>query len=88
MKKVLTLLVIAVALVSCTQNQMAKNFGGTETITLEPGKRLVNVTWKGDKGSANLWILTKQDTTKPTTYSFKEKSDAGILEGEVIIKEQ
>ena len=73
----------------CTENQMAKNFGGTETITLEPGKRLVNITWKGGEGIANLWILTKVDPeTKPTTYSFKEKSGGGLLEGEVIIIEK
>ena len=72
---------------SCTQNQRARNFGGTETITLEPGIRLVNATWKGKDGS-DLWLLTKKDSTKATTYSFKEKSNFGVLQGEVIIIEQ
>ena len=83
MKKIFFLLVV-LSLVSCSDQQMARSFGGTETVTLEPGKRLVNITWKEN----DLWILTKQDTTNPTTYSFKQKSVAGVLSGEVIIKEQ
>ena len=86
MKKLL-FAIICIGFVSCTQNQMARNFGGTEVINLEPGKRLVNITWKGND-NASLWILTKQDTTAPSTYSFKEKSGFGNMEGEVIINEK
>lgn len=90
MKK-LTLLVaiLCLGLTSCTDNTRARVWGGTETVTLQPGVRLVNVTWKGSEDTTtSLWMLTKRDTTKPTTYSFKEKSSLGIMEGEVIIKEQ
>ena len=76
---------IWVAMSSCTSNQRARNFGGTETIELDPGTRVVNVTWKKD----DLWILTKQDTSiKPTQYSFHEKSSYGVMEGEIIIIEK
>ena len=78
------ILVLTLSLVGCTANESARVYGGTETIDLNPGARLVNVTWK----ETNLWILTKQDTTKPTTYSFKEKSSFGLMEGEIIINEQ
>ena len=61
-----------------------RSFGGTETIELNPGQRLVNITWK----EAELWILTKKDTTKPTTYSFKEKTLYGNIEGEGIVIEK
>lgn len=89
MKKLIALLVLAITFTSCTENQMAKNFGGTETIQLEAGKRLVNITWKSnDKVSSSLWILTKMDTTKPNTYTFEEKSSFGIMEGKVIIIEK
>ena len=87
MKKVLLGLFGITMLVSCTENQNARTFGGTETIDLEEGVRLVNVTWKGKEGS-DLWILTKKDTTKATTYYFKEKSNFGVMEGEVIIIEK
>lgn len=69
---------------SCTSNQNARKFGGTKTITLDPGVRVVNVTWKDN----DMWILTKHDTTKPQTYTFKEKSNFGLMEGTVIIEEK
>jgi hypothetical protein len=85
MKKLIALTLVVVTLFSCTANERARNYGGMEHITLDKGERLVNVTWKQDD---NLWVLTKQDSTKPSTYSFKEKSSFGVLEGEVIITEQ
>lgn len=83
MKKLAGLLGI-VMLASCTQNNRARVWGGNETIELETGERLQNVTWK----QTDLWLLTKQDTTAPSTYSFKEKSSFGVMEGEIIIKEK
>lgn len=78
-----------ISLVSCTDNAKVKFWGGKETITLPPGDRLVNITWKGgERETPSLWLLTKKDTTKPTTYLFKEKSNFGMLEGEITIKEQ
>lgn len=89
MKQVFGIFIVGVVLMTtlygCTENTRARVYGGTQTIELEPGKRLVNVTWK--EGS-DLWILTKVDTTKPTTYQFQEKSNMGVWEGKVIIKEQ
>jgi hypothetical protein len=87
MKKTLLSLALMIGLLSCTENQMARQFGGSETIELNPGDRLVNVTWKGKSGT-DLWILTKKDTTAPTQYSFKEKSNFGVWEGEIIIIEK
>jgi hypothetical protein len=86
MKKLFIIAIAAISLASCTDNQMARSFGGTEVINLEAGTRLVNVTWKGK--DASLWILTKKDTTKATTYYFTEKSGFGVMEGQVIINEK
>jgi hypothetical protein len=86
MKKLIIIAIAAISLTSCTENQRARSFGGTEVINLEAGTRLVNVTWKGK--DASLWILTKKDTTKATTYYFNEKSGFGVLEGQVIINEK
>ena len=89
MKKISLPLIAITLLASCTENSRARLWGGTETINLDPGKRLVNITWKSsDKSGSNLWILTKQDTTKPSTYLFEEKSSMGMLEGKVIIIEK
>ena len=87
MKKIVLGLLGIISLASCTENQKARAFGGTETIQLEEGVRLVNLTWKGKDGS-DLWILTKKDTTKATTYYFKEKSNFGVWNGEVIVIEK
>lgn len=71
-------------LITSCGNEIARNFGGNETVNLKEGERLVNITWK----ETDLWILTKQDTTKPAIYTFKEKSNSGILNGSVTIIEK
>ncbi len=55
MKKYLFLLIVLVAMCSCTQNQMARTYGGKMTIELPKGEKLVNATWK----EANLFYLTE-----------------------------
>lgn len=81
----LILIVLVMAcLASCTDKGNARNYGGTETIDLEPGERVITMTWK----KSDIWILTKRDTTKPTTYTFQEKSSMGVWEGKVIVNEK
>jgi hypothetical protein len=86
MKKILLVLVMALATVSCTENIRARNWGGTSTVELEKGKTLVNATWK----NTDLWLLTKDrpDGQEPSTYEFSEDSSFGVMEGKIIIKEQ
>jgi len=79
MKKIIFLIAVF-GLLSCTDNQRARNFGGTETITLEPQEKFINITWKQD----NLWVIV-QDTITGIYYA-KEKSSYGLMEGKVIIK--
>lgn len=83
---VLVLSILMVALTSCTGNQMAKKYGGTQIINLEAGKKLEVVTWKGD----NLWLLTRDrnEGEKIEYYEFKENSSFGILEGTIKINEK
>ena len=80
MKKLLTLLLVGSVFASCTQNQRAKHFGGTEEIELKKNEIVLNVTWKGNE----MCICTK-DTTTGIAY-FREKSNWGVLEGTVILK--
>ena len=84
MKQLLILLCV-IGLFSCTQNQMARQFGGEITIDLPQGNKLVNATWKQN----NLWYLTtKMDTNDvPEISYFTEQSSFGIVEGVVIFKE-
>lgn len=77
MKKVL--IALSVLFVSCTDNQRAREFGGTETIKIAPNERFINITWKQD----NLWVIV-QDTVTGLYYA-KEKSSFGVMQGKVII---
>ena len=72
----------------CTENNIARRWGGTMKVELKEGERLVNVTWKGNADSS-LWVLTKKDSTiPPSTYKFEEKSAFGVIEGTVLIIEK
>lgn len=72
--------IVLLALASCTDNERARRFGGTEQVELKPNEVVLNVTWKENE----MWICTK-DTTTNTVY-FREKSSWGVMEGTVILK--
>ena len=81
MKIILIIATAAIAfLSSCTDNQRARQFGGTETVDIPEGRVLVNCTWKQD----DLWLLTKDTTTGEML--FNEKSSWGVMEGEINFK--
>lgn len=86
MKKTLLITSLALFLTSCTENQRVKSFGGKSTLKLNKGEQLDMVTWKNDE----LWLLTSKrpDSVSPKTYTFKEKSSFGVIEGAYIIKEE
>lgn len=71
---------IILLVASCTDNERARRFGGTEEVELKPNEVVLNVTWKENE----MWICTK-DTTTNTVY-FREKSSWGVMEGTVILK--
>ena len=72
-------------LTGCTEQEMAKNYGGTMTITLEAGQKLEEITWKDD----HLWYLTRpmKEGEVAEIHTFQEDSSYGIFEGIVIIEE-
>lgn len=84
MKKLIVIAILAI-MAGCTANQRARNFGGTEQITLPPGQKLVIATWKQD----NLWYLTEvmPKDYVPCDKEFVENSNYGVLEGRVIFHE-
>jgi hypothetical protein len=87
MKNFLAFVASSLLLMSCTENQRARKFGGTATVDLEPGRKLMVVTWK-EGGS--LWYLTREMNSADSaeTYKFQESSSMGFVEGVVVIKEQ
>ena len=78
--------VFALLFASCTENSRARSFGGTMTVDLPKGEKLVTATWK----EASLWYLTRQmrEDESPETYSFQESSPFGIAQGTVIFNER
>ena len=80
MRKLTMVAITLLALVSCTDNQRARSFGGTETVKLEPNEKFINITWKQD----NLWLIV-QDTVTGNYYA-REKSNFGVLQGKVVIQ--
>ena len=87
MKKFIIVALIAIfalGVFGCTSNQRARTWGGNEVITLKPGQRLDNITWKLDQ----LWLLQHSEPSKkPQTYTFEEKSSFGMVEGKITIIE-
>lgn len=73
-------LISLVTILSCTDNQRARSFGGTETIKLEDNEEFVNITWKQD----NLWLIVRDKNTGK--YYAREKSSFGVMQGKVVIE--
>lgn len=91
MKKLILFLLIIASFMSCTDNEMAKNFGGKQEIStgdsissdrsiIPKNEVILNVTWKEN----NMWILTRDTITK--IVHFREKSEYGVFQCEIIFK--
>lgn len=78
-------IILALALVGCTEKQRAKQFGGHMTVKLECGQKLFDLTWKED----NLWYATRpmREGEVAETYTFVEDSSWGAFEGKVTLIE-
>lgn len=79
MKKILSIILGVFLVTSCTENSRVKMFGGTGSIMLPRGKKLITVTWK----DTQVWYLTRpmREDDKPETYQFQEESNWGVVEG-------
>ena len=90
MNKKISILVLFLALIlmltGCSQQSIARNWGGTYKIDLQAGQELEVVTWKDD----DLWILTKdRPADEPAeTHRYFADSAYGFFEGEIIIYER
>lgn len=83
MKKIL--LIAALLFVGCTENVRARQFGGSVTMNMPCGHKVVNVTWK----EGDIWYLTRpmREGEVPETHTFHESSNFGIAEGTILLKE-
>ena len=66
---------LSFAMIGCSDQDMAKNYGGTATVTIPSDRKFVNITWKNE---SDLWILTRprQAGEKPETFAFTQEKGA------------
>ena len=84
-KKILFVLALVFTLISCTENKMSRTFGGTMTVNLPKGQKLVMATWK----NTSLFYLTEPMDSGyvPKTKVFREDSSWGVIESKVLFIE-
>lgn len=83
-KKLLSIALVAVmlsTLFSCTKSERTRVFGGSMTVHLPKGEKLLMATWK----EAALFYLTEPMDSNyvPKTKTFREKSSYGMLEATI-----
>jgi len=78
-------IIAALSLVSCTENERAKTFGGTMNVDLPPNTKFVTATWKSDE----LWYIHRPRKAGETAdvVTMQEDSVFGFVEGKVIFTE-
>ncbi|MEE0041037.1 hypothetical protein [Catenibacterium sp.] len=90
MKKKILIIALAAGLLptlfSCTENERARQFGGTIIIELPVGEKLIMATWK----DIDLFYLTEPMDSDyiPKVKTFREASNWGVMESTVIFKEK
>ena len=70
---------------SCTKQERVRTFGGTETIQVEPGKRVMMATWK----ESDLFYMVEDmpEDYVPHDKTLIESSSYGIWEAKIVFKE-
>lgn len=86
MKRLFIVMVLAILMVSCTENQQARTFGGNATVELPENTKLITATWKNNQ----LWYLIRERRADEPIeeYTFQEQSSFGMMEGTVTFKEK
>lgn len=89
MKIIRTIIALAALLMittSCTEQHMARRYGGKIKIELPKGEKLIMATWK----EANLFYLTEPMDSGyiPKKKVFRESSNFGVLESEITFIER
>jgi len=69
---------------------ITKRIGGSTTIELPEGKKLVPYTVQWEPNGSHIWYLTEdaEPGYTPKAYTFHESSNLGILEGTIVFQER
>lgn len=85
MKNLVIALAVLATMTACTSQQRAKGYGGTATIHVPKGQKVISATWK----KLDLWYLTRpmRQDEQPETLTLRESSDFGVMQGSVVLQE-
>ena len=86
MKKILFIIATIMLLTSCTEQYVARQFGGNVEIEVPAGYKVTSATWKED--NIFYFIEPMEDDYTPKEKKFIESSSYGVLESEVIFVEK
>ena len=86
MRIIITLVALLTIATSCTEQHMARRYGGKLKIELPKGEKLIMATWK----EANIFYLTEPMDSGylPKKKVFRESSNFGIWESEITFIER
>ena len=86
MKIIITLVALLTIATSCTEQHIARKYGGKLKIELPKGEKLMMATWK----EANLFYLTEPMDSGyiPKKKVFRESSNFGVWESEITFIER
>jgi len=82
---VIVVLACLFGLWTCSANYRARNLGGTVSVPVPAGSKVLSATWKGDQ----VWYVHRPflPGETPQTVILQESSKGGVLEGRVIFQE-
>ena len=86
MKKILFIIAIVLFCASCTEQYIAREFGGNVEIKVPAGYKVTSATWKED--NIFYFIEPMEDDYTPKEKKFIESSSFGVLESEVTFVEK
>jgi hypothetical protein len=71
--------------IGCTQQGMAKHWGGTTSENLPAGQKLIGATWEQE----NLWYILRpmRPGEVPETITLHESSSWGVMQGTIVVHE-
>lgn len=80
-KTTIALVALLTVATSCTEQHMARRYGGSMKIKLPKGEKLIMATWK----ESNLFYLTEPMDSGyvPKEKVFRESSNFGVWESEI-----
>lgn len=79
-------LVCALTFISCTEQMMVREFGGSLTVDVPAGYKVTSATWK--EAELFYFLEPMEEGYVPKEKKFVESSSYGIWESEVVFKEK